>query len=142
MEEKIISATQVKNGFVLSIDGKPCKIINFTITVEGKHGSAKVHIHCKDMITDKKYYKYFTGHDKLTILDIKKHEGILVDMEDSNDISVLSEENKILNNVKIIDDKRDEIKTLYDDNKDLTVQLMTIRDDIWITGYKIRKKLE
>jgi len=71
-DKKIVSATSIKVGSYLIIDGVATKVVNIQISRPGKHGHAKVRIDAVGLIDGRKRSLLATGHDNVEVPIIEK----------------------------------------------------------------------
>ena len=75
-----VDSNRLKNGSLVMIKGNPCKVTDVSTAKPGKHGSAKVILKGKDILTQKVYECTFhagdmvdapmTSRDEYTLLNI------------------------------------------------------------------------
>lgn len=87
-----LTAGNLKKGAHVMMKGKPCKIIEITVSKTGKHGHAKANITGIDIFTGKKYEDMCPCGHNVECPNIKRTEYTLMDVDwDSGDVSVLLE---------------------------------------------------
>lgn len=64
---KIVEVRELKKGNYIVIDGEPCKIVDFTSSKPGKHGSAKVRIEGVNIFDGRKRPLLTSGSDKAEV---------------------------------------------------------------------------
>ncbi len=67
MSIKIVEVRELKKGNYIVIDGEPCKIIDYSSSKPGKHGSAKVRIEGSSIFDGRKKAVLTSGSDKTEV---------------------------------------------------------------------------
>jgi len=75
MAFKLINATEVKGGNVITINEEPCTVKNIDISKTGKHGHAKVRIEAIGVFDNKKRVIVVPGHERFEVPMINKSKG-------------------------------------------------------------------
>ena len=88
-----VQAGALKKGDFVCINGFPCKVIEITTSKTGKHGHAKANITALDIFTNKKYEEVAPTSHNLEQPVVKKTEYTVVDLDPSNKLSLLDENN-------------------------------------------------
>ena len=73
---------RLKPGSLVMIKGFPCKVTDTTTAKPGKHGSAKVILKGKDILTDKVYDCTFHAGDMVDAPIVKRVEYTLLNIDD------------------------------------------------------------
>merc|ERR1711957_704901 len=73
---------RLKPGSLIMIKGFPCKVTDTTTAKPGKHGSAKVILKGKDILTDKVYECTFHAGDMVDAPIVKRVEYPLLNIDD------------------------------------------------------------
>jgi len=80
-----------KNGHIM-LKGKPCKIVEISVSKTGKHGHAKCAFIGVDIFTNKKYEDMCPSTHNMEVPNVKRTEFQLLDMDvDEGTVSVLLE---------------------------------------------------
>jgi translation initiation factor 5A len=79
---KIISATEIKSGTSVIIDGNPYTVKGIDISKTGKHGSSKCRIEAIGIMDDKKKIVVVPGHEKFSVPMIEKRKAQVLSMSD------------------------------------------------------------
>lgn len=74
---------RLKNGSLVMIKGNPCKVTEVSTAKPGKHGSAKVILKGKDILTSKVYECTFHAGDMVDAPIVKRNEYQLLNIEDT-----------------------------------------------------------
>ena len=75
---------RLKNGSLVMIKGNPCKVTEVSTAKPGKHGSAKVILKGKDILTQRVYECTFHAGDMVDAPIVKRNEYTLLNIEDNN----------------------------------------------------------
>jgi translation initiation factor 5A len=75
MEKKVVSASTLKIGSYLIIDGAACRVVNIQVSRPGKHGHAKVRLEGIGIIDGKKRAIVMPGHDNVEVPVIGKRNA-------------------------------------------------------------------
>jgi len=80
-----------KNGHIM-LKGKPCKIVEISVSKTGKHGHAKCAFIGVDIFTNKKYEDMCPSTHNMEVPNVKRTEFQLLDLdEEAGTVSVLLE---------------------------------------------------
>jgi len=74
---------RLKSGSLIMIKGNPCKVTEASTAKPGKHGSAKVILKGKDILTAKIYECTFHAGDMVDAPIVKRIEYTLLNIEDT-----------------------------------------------------------
>jgi translation initiation factor 5A len=74
---------RLKNGSLVMIKGNPCKVTETTTAKPGKHGSAKVILKGKDIMTAKVYECTFHAGDMVDAPIVSREEYTLLNIDDT-----------------------------------------------------------
>jgi len=72
MALKLITATEIRNGTCIMIDGQPCIVRSYDISKTGKHGASKLRADAIGVFDGKKRVVVVPGHERFEIPMIKK----------------------------------------------------------------------
>ncbi|TAL57832.1 MAG: translation initiation factor IF-5A [Nanoarchaeota archaeon] len=72
MTTKFASASSMKEGSNIVIDGAACKVVSLQISRPGKHGHAKIRLEAVGLIDEKKRVIVMPGHDNVEVPLIEK----------------------------------------------------------------------
>lgn len=81
MTEKVESQ-RLKGGSLVMMKGFPCKVTDVSTAKPGKHGSAKVILKGKDILTDKQYECTYHSGDMVDAPICKRDEFTLLNIDD------------------------------------------------------------
>merc|ERR1719443_2735921 len=73
---------RLKVGSLVMIKGNPCKVTDVSTAKPGKHGSAKVILKGKDILTSKVYECTFHAGDMVDAPIVKRTEYTLLNIDD------------------------------------------------------------
>ena len=74
---------RLKNGSLIMIKGNPCKVTDVSTAKPGKHGSAKVILKGKDILTAKIYECTYHAGDMVDAPIVKRNEYTLLNIDDT-----------------------------------------------------------
>jgi translation initiation factor 5A len=74
---------RLKNGSLVMIKGNPCKVTDVSTAKPGKHGSAKVILKGKDILTSKVYECTYHAGDMVDAPIVKRTEYTLLNIDDT-----------------------------------------------------------
>ena len=77
-------SNRLKTGSLVMIKGNPCKVTDTTTAKPGKHGSAKVILKGKDLLTAKVYECTFHAGDMVDAPIVKRIEYTLLNIDENN----------------------------------------------------------
>lgn len=116
----ILSFNTLRKGDYINIDGRPCKIINYTISSPGKHGSAKANITAIDIFTDKKKPFVCGTTDNLEVPIVVKKNYTVLNIDSDGFLSLMSSNAETRNDIRIKD--QDYIQDLLNKFNEATEQ--------------------
>merc|ERR1711907_296893 len=83
MTEKVESQ-RLKPGSLVMMKGCPCKVTDVSTAKPGKHGSAKVILKGKDILTGKQYECTYHSGDMVDAPITKRDEYVLLNIDEEN----------------------------------------------------------
>ncbi|PIO08797.1 translation initiation factor IF-5A [Candidatus Pacearchaeota archaeon CG10_big_fil_rev_8_21_14_0_10_34_12] len=89
---KIISATEIKVGTNIIIDGTPCTVKSIDISKTGKHGHAKARIEAMGIISNQKKVIVAPGHERFEVPFVEKRKAQALSVSDDK-VSAMDLEN-------------------------------------------------
>ena len=113
---------RLKPGSLVMIKGFPCKVTDTTTAKPGKHGSAKVILKGKDILTDKVYDCTFHAGDMVDAPLVKRTEYTLLNVEEDGALQLLDsqgemKEDNFLPEAAHLTDIKKNIKQWFADGK-------------------------
>lgn len=119
---------RLKNGSLVMIKGNPCKVTEVSTAKPGKHGSAKVILKGKDILTSKVYECTFHAGDMVDAPIVKRNEYTLLNIDD-NTLELLDGNGEVKSDVNLpeeehLKDIKQNIQTWFDEGK--TEVLVTV----------------
>eukprot|EP01068_Selenidium_serpulae_P019025 Selendium_serpulae@DN6503_c0_g1_i4.p3 len=96
-----IQAGSVRKGGHVMLKGKPCKVVEYSTSKTGKHGHAKAHIVGIDIFTGKKYEDMCPTSHNMEEPVIKRTELQLIDIQDGDFVTLLSDNGDTRNDVRL-----------------------------------------
>ena len=91
---------RLKNGSLIMIKGFPCKVTEATTAKPGKHGSAKVILKGKDILTNKIYECTYHAGDMVDAPIVKRIEYQLLNIEDTT-LELLDDKGEVKSDVDL-----------------------------------------
>ena len=91
---------RLKNGSLIMIKGFPCKVTEVTTAKPGKHGSAKVILKGKDILTNKIYECTYHAGDMVDAPIVKRIEYQLLNIEDTT-LELLDDKGEVKSDVDL-----------------------------------------
>ena len=112
---------RLKNGSLVMIKGNPCKVTEVSTAKPGKHGSAKVILKGKDIMTAKVYECTFHAGDMVDAPIVKRNEYTLLNIDD-NQLQLLDKDGEMKEDVNLPDaehlkDVATKIKEIFEEGK-------------------------
>ena len=86
MPLKIISATELRSGSSVMIEGTACTVRGIDVSKTGKHGSSKVRFEAIGIIDGKKRVIVVPGHEKFDVPLIEKKRGQVLSVGETANI--------------------------------------------------------
>jgi len=77
-----VESQRLKNGSLVMIKGFPCKVTEVSTAKPGKHGSAKVIVKGRDILTAKVYDCTFHSGDMIDAPIVKRDEYVLMNIDE------------------------------------------------------------
>lgn len=113
---------RLKPGSLVMIKGNPCKVTETSTAKPGKHGSAKVILKGKDILTDKVYDCTFHAGDMVPAPLVKRVEYTLLNVEDDGGLSLLDKDGEMKEDVSLpevehLKDVKKNIKAWFEEGK-------------------------
>ena len=119
---------RLKNGSLVMIKGNPCKVTEVSTAKPGKHGSAKVILKGKDILTSKVYECTFHAGDMVDAPIVKRNEYTLLNIDDTT-LELLDGNGEMKSDVNLpeeehLKDVKANIQTWFEEGK--TEVLVTV----------------
>ena len=116
-----VESNRLKNGSLVMIKGNPCKVTEVSTAKPGKHGSAKVILKGRDILTSKVYECTFHSGDMIDAPIVKRTEYTLLNIDEDN-LCLLDPSGEMKEDVNLPEDDhlrevRDKIKSIFDEGK-------------------------
>lgn len=92
MANKLIDATEVRNGTTILIENEPCTVRSYDISKTGKHGHAKVRLEAIGVFDGKKRVMVKPGHERFEVPMINKRKAQVLSVGPTS-VSVMDIEN-------------------------------------------------
>jgi len=112
---------RLKNGSLVMIKGNPCKVTEVSTAKPGKHGSAKVILKGKDILTSKVYECTFHAGDMVDAPIVIRKEFTLLNIDDRT-LELLTPEGEVKSDVNLpeaehLQDVAKEIQRVFEEGK-------------------------
>ena len=120
MTEKVESQ-RLKNGSLVMMKGCPCKVTEVSTAKPGKHGSAKVILKGKDILTGKQYECTYHSGDMVDAPICKRDEFTLLNIDDTV-LELLDKNGEVKSDVNVPEDEHlkdvvAKMKQIFEDGK-------------------------
>jgi len=120
MYEKVESQ-RLKNGSLVMIKGNPCKVTEVSTAKPGKHGSAKVILKGRDILTSKVYECTYHSGDMVDAPIVNRNEYTLLNI-DEQALELLTAEGEVKSDVNLPEDDHlkevvNKIKEIFEEGK-------------------------
>ncbi|MFH1376657.1 MAG: translation initiation factor IF-5A [Candidatus Woesearchaeota archaeon] len=109
MAKKLESASNLKVGGYIILDGKACRISDIQISKTGKHGHAKCKIAAVALKDNTKIIKVFPGHDKVEVPIIEKESAQVLSVHEET-ANVMDNKTYETFDIKIPEEMKDIVK--------------------------------
>jgi translation initiation factor 5A len=125
------SAGNVKKNGHMVINGRPCKVVDYSTAKTGKHGSAKASIVGIDIFNGKKMEASCPSSQNVEIPNIKRTEWQLIGIDGENFCTVMDSVGNTRSDLKLPEDTEDDavlsarIKESVDDGKEVFVTILS-----------------
>ncbi|MBN2454279.1 translation initiation factor IF-5A [Candidatus Woesearchaeota archaeon] len=106
MTTKAVSASTLKVGSYLVIDGAACKVSSIQISRPGKHGHAKMRIEGSGLIDGRKRVIVMPGHDNVDVPIVEKKTAQVLSIQ-GNKANVMDSETYETFDLTIPDELKD-----------------------------------
>eukprot|EP00164_Ancoracysta_twista_P001373 GFYU01001789.1.p1 GENE.GFYU01001789.1~~GFYU01001789.1.p1 ORF type:complete len:157 (-),score=61.52 GFYU01001789.1:294-764(-) len=117
-----------KGGFCL-LKGKPCKVVETSVSKTGKHGHAKVHFVGIDIFTNKKYEDICPSSHNVEVPNVARKDYTLIEITDEGFLSMMDDNADMREDLQLPSGELGEtIKSLYDDGKELVLSVQKAMD--------------
>ena len=133
-----ITAGNLKKGGFVNINGKPCKIIDYSTSKTGKHGHAKANITGVDIFTSKKYEEVAPCSHNLEQPIVKREELQLLDILPDGTLSLMDDNMETREDLNLPDDMdiSGPLKAAFEAGKDILVTVVSAMGIVAVLGHK------
>lgn len=112
---------RLKPGSLVMIKGNPCKVTETSTAKPGKHGSAKVILKGKDVLTAKVYECTYHAGDMVDAPIVKRTEYTLLNLDDTT-LELLDNQGEVKSDVNLpeaehLSDVSKKIKEIFEEGK-------------------------
>ena len=120
-QTELVESQKLKIGSPVMVKGFPCKVTEVSTAKPGKHGSAKVILKGRDILTAKVYEATFHSGDMIPAPIIIRDEFVLLNLDDDN-IEVLDKQGEVKSDLNMpeaehLKDVANRIKSIFDEGK-------------------------
>ena len=98
------NTSRLKPGSLVMMKGFPCKVTEVSTAKPGKHGSAKVILKGKDILTGKQYECTYHSGDMVDAPICKRDEFTLLNIDDTT-LELLTKEGEVKSDVNVPEDE-------------------------------------
>ena len=116
-----VESNRLKNGSLVMIKGNPCKVTEVSTAKPGKHGSAKVILKGRDILTSKVYECTYHSGDMIDAPIVKRVEYTLLNL-DEDTLTLLDQNGEMKEDCNLPEDEHlkdvaDMIKRVFEEGK-------------------------
>lgn len=116
-----VESQRLKSGSLVMMKGFPCKVTEVSTAKPGKHGSAKVILKGKDILTGKQYECTYHSGDMVDAPIVQRNEFTLLNIDDDN-LELLTPEGEVKSDVSLpteehLKDIVTKIRAIFDEGK-------------------------
>merc|ERR1740123_2723088 len=116
-----VESNRLKNGSLVMIKGNPCKVTEVSTAKPGKHGSAKVILKGKDILTSKVYECTYHAGDMVDAPIVNRQEYTLLNIDDTT-LELLDPQGEVKSDVNLpeeehLKDIANKIQSVFDEGK-------------------------
>uniref|UniRef100_A0A7S3IK50 Eukaryotic translation initiation factor 5A n=1 Tax=Strombidium inclinatum TaxID=197538 RepID=A0A7S3IK50_9SPIT len=116
-----VDSNRLKNGSLVMVKGNPCKVTEVTTAKPGKHGSAKVILKGRDILTAKVYECTYHAGDMVDAPLTKRVEYTLLNIDDCT-LELLDQNGEVKSDVNLpeeehLKDVANKIKEIFEAGK-------------------------
>lgn len=113
-----VESQRLKNGSLVMMKGFPCKVTEVSTAKPGKHGSAKVILKGKDILTGKQYECTYHSGDMVDAPITQRDEFVLINIDDDA-LELLDKNGEVKSDVNMpteehLKDISNKIKEIFD----------------------------
>ena len=112
---ELVESQRLKIGSLVMVKGFPCKVTEVSTAKPGKHGSAKVILKGKDILTGKVYDCTFHSGDMVPAPLTQRDEYTLINIDDGQ-LELLTKEGEVKSDCNLPEDKEvaSKIQEIFD----------------------------
>lgn len=109
MSKKLESASSLRVGGYIILDGKACRVADIQTSKTGKHGHAKSRIAAVALKDGSKIIKVFPGHDKVEVPIIEKESAQVLSLH-GDTATIMDNKTYETFDIKIPEEMKDEVR--------------------------------
>eukprot|EP01006_Ploeotia_vitrea_P041265 TRINITY_DN66498_c6_g4_i2.p1 TRINITY_DN66498_c6_g4~~TRINITY_DN66498_c6_g4_i2.p1 ORF type:complete len:187 (+),score=24.77 TRINITY_DN66498_c6_g4_i2:104-664(+) len=115
----LVQVNSLKKGSPVMLRGRPCKLVDYTASKPGKHGSAKAHLVAFDIFTDNKIEMIAATKDKISVPVVQRAEVVLMDIVEDQYLVVMQKDGSVRSDLKLPENQLGDtiLKRFYNDKK-------------------------
>jgi translation initiation factor 5A len=125
------TAGDIKKNSFMVINGRPCKVVDYSTAKTGKHGHAKASITGIDIFNGKKYEDSVPTSHGVEVPNIKRIELQAIALDNDGYLTLMSELGHTRSDLKLPDDTEDDekvanrIKSALEDGRECFVTVLS-----------------
>jgi translation initiation factor 5A len=122
-----------KNGFMV-INGRPCKVVDYSTAKTGKHGHAKASITGIDIFNGKKYEDSLPTSHNVEVPNIKRTEWQVMSVDGDGYLTLMDDKGNIRSDLTLPNETENDevvaerIKTALDGGRECFVTILSAMD--------------
>ena len=125
-----VESQRLKNGSLVMIKDFPCKVTEVSTAKPGKHGSAKVILKGKDILTAKVYDCTYHSGDMVDAPIVKRDEYQLLEITQEDTLELLQKDGEVKSDVNVpteehLKEQVAKMKEMYDAGKVVLVTVLS-----------------
>ena len=112
MEKRLTTASSLKEGSFVMIEGVPCKVVSIQTSKPGKHGSAKARIEGVGIVDGRRRVLIVPSHARVEVPIIEKRNAQIISIT-GNMANAMDTESYETFDMEIPEEYRDKVKEGY-----------------------------
>ncbi|XP_066305069.1 eukaryotic translation initiation factor 5A-like [Branchiostoma lanceolatum] len=131
-------ASDLSKNDPIMLKGRPCKIVEISTSVSGKHGNAKVTIVGEDLFTGQRHEDVVPPTENVDVPNLIRKEYSLIDITSDGGVSLMDEQGDMRDDLKLPEGELgEEIKVCFEADKELLLKVTKAVGEEAILSYKI-----
>jgi len=125
-----VAAGDLKQGGMMTINGRPCKIVSISFAKTGKHGHAKASITAIDIFNLRKLEDSLPGSANVDVPNVSRRELQAIAIDGEGFVTLMSEKGDIRSDLKLPEETEKDaevakrIQSAVDDGRDCFVTIL------------------